>query len=75
METHQHSVKAIIRIRELNFWLNVNKDFGREMQHLIYCASSLKYIADRKNLELNYHTPKQAFDKINKDFMKKFGCR
>ena len=61
-------MKAIIRKRQFNFWLNLNKDFGTEMRSLIGCASNLKYIAHYKNLELNYQTPMQVFSKINKDF-------
>ena len=67
LETRQHSVKAIIRKRQLNFWLNLNKDFGTEMRSRIDHASNLKYIT-HKNLELNYQTPMQVFGKINKDF-------
>ena len=59
--------KIYIRKRQLNFCLNVNEDFGTEMRNLIDCAGNLKYIT-HKNLELNYDSPKQDFDKINKAF-------
>ena len=53
LETCQHSLKAIIWKRQLNFWLNVNKFLAPEMRNLI------------RNLKSRI-SPKQAFVKINK---------
>ena len=68
LETRQPYVYAMIRKRQYNFWLNLDKRPGTEMYNLINRASDIKYITHYKNLEKNYENVEQVFTTLNDKF-------
>ena len=67
LESRQPSVIALIRKRQLKFWLNLNKDTNTEMHNLIKRAHATLYVTHYKKLETQYINPKEAFEHINKE--------
>ena len=68
LESRQPAVLAIIRKRQLKFWLNLKKEEGSELKNLITRAEKTQYITHYKKLEKLYNTPDTAFETINKNF-------
>ena len=67
LESRQPSVTALIRKRQLKFWMKLNKDAGTEMNKLILRAGETSYIQHYQKLEAKYDDPKSAFESINKE--------
>ena len=67
LESRQPSVTALIRKRQLKFWISLNKDTGTELHNLLKRANTTLYIMYYKKLETQYANPKEAFEHINKD--------
>ena len=68
LETRQPYVYAMIRKRQYNFWLNLDKKIGTEMYNLISRARDTKYLTHYKNLEGNYENGEQVFNTLNDKF-------
>ena len=68
LETKQPSVLAIIRKRQLQFWINLQKEKGSEMYNLITRVEQTKYIKHYRELERCYITPINAFKTLNNKF-------
>ena len=68
LETKQPSVLAIGRKIQLQFWNNLQKDNGNEMNNLIIRAGDTMYIKHYRDLEKQYLTPDAAFESLNKSF-------
>ena len=68
LESRLPSLEAIIRKRQLKFWINLTKETGTEMSNLIEKAKSTKYVTHYKKLEERYETPENAYQSINSKF-------
>ena len=60
MESRQPSVNAIVKKRQLKFWLDLRRAGGTELNNLIERAKNNKYIQYYKHLETLYTTPDEA---------------
>ena len=68
LETKQPSVLAMVRKRQLKFWLSLKKEVGSEMYNLVKRAEKTNYIKHYRNLETLYGTPHNAYETINREF-------
>ena len=68
LESRQPSVTAIIKKRQLKFWNNLNKDEGTELYNLIERSKGTKYVKHYINLQTQYPSPKNAYERINSKF-------
>ena len=68
MESRQPAVTAIIRKRQLKFWLNLNKNRNTELYNLIERAKDTKYIAHYRNLEAQHKDPTSLYKETNDKF-------
>jgi hypothetical protein len=68
LETKQPAVLAMIRMRQLQFWQNLQKEEGCKLFNLISRARSTKYIKHYVKLEEMYENPTTAFKCTNDAF-------
>ena len=71
LESRQPSIVAMIRKRQLNFWLKLKKENGTELHNLIERASNTCYIRYYKKLEEKYENSYKAFERINNEHYEK----
>ena len=68
MESRQPSVNAMVKKRQLKFWLDLRRACGTELNNLIERAKNTKYIQYYMHLETLYTTPGEAYSKLNSAF-------
>ena len=67
LEIGQPSVTALIRKRQLKFWISLNEDRGTELHNVLKRVNTTLYVTYYKKLETQYANTKEAFVHINKD--------
>ena len=68
MESRQPAVTAIIKKRQLKFWLSLNKNVNTELYNLLERAKGTKYIAHYRDLEAPYTDQKSRYKEENETF-------
>ena len=67
LEIGHTSVIALIRKRQLKFWITLNEDRGTELHNVLKRANTTLYVTYDKKLETQYANPKEVFEHIKKD--------
>ena len=70
MESKQPSVIAMVKKRQLKFWLELKKGCGTELYNMIERARNTKYIQYYIKLEAMYNDPQDAFKTLNSEYYK-----